>query len=942
MTYHLMSYAVMSVHPPTKIVGGAGVTGDVCVVCRGNELVCMKAHSCGLEPLNSFRIFGDIARVVSVGERLFVLLSSEVLLCMRVSAEMALTCDFKCGFGKKVGKKVDKPLLSASETMVAVHTRVRTCYLMNVVDEISFPVLLPYEEMYDIACRGNVLMVLGKTFSGKLEMSVFDVNWSVPQANKVKSITIHKSVGSVRSCFWCSDDSFVVSVDKTVFVFDREHNMTQLESAVDVRCLCVVNSRMIGFDLEGAVDLNDGQRILRVPETTELCYLCSGLYLQLSSTCDAHVIKFDDVSGRIFDTYAQLIGSSMISRTHFLTGNGQLRKLVNGSATSKEVQVKVSGGINVWGLESLELIVLSTYTSTHVFNRDFEAVEHWLKREVRSICVVEVACGVCQVTEHRIVLDGNVIWETAEEITLCTVFKGVIALCLSSRVIEVLSIEQNSVNPVSRLELTKDVSAMAICSDRLFLAYWDRPTVHTFALPDAIPGETFDVDTLLISSMIYSPSHGLIIGGFGSVFHNEQKIPVSNSSVLLRQVRNDIIIVSDVCSFLQDGHVSIFDTPLQPLDIAPYGAKGLVVLNQDSFYIVTPESDYHTHVEDERILNHKISSFAIDEKNDCPLVYAAKKGESYYIVSSSLPTVKLNVTEVPNVMMWVYYKHAKYLVIGMRDGSKGKLLVLNIRLERVTDAYLSDSIDAMTYVNNDDDNNKFLAVASSTSLLLYDFDDDMNLRQRAQVSTRLKCASLTSPNSCAIVYADQYASVIIYTAIDGQLAELYRDYNPKGLRFARLESETDILAVGMNSALYCITIEKQGRLSTTSAFDIGAASSAVLNAPDLAFLTRSGSSQVIFKGDADLKKIFKAMTPRVKDAAGLTIADYRTVFSNGKPFPFGDFVDGDFLLMFDTLSDSEKQTIATASKMTIADIQSKLQQLCERLNEYRKHTQNCR
>ena len=932
-----MSYAVMSVHPPTKIVGGAGLTGDVCVVCRGNELVCMRARECGLEPLNSFRIFGDIARVVSVDGRLFVLLSSEVLLCMRISAEMALTCDFKCGFGKKVGKKVSKPLLSASETMVAVHTRVRTCYLMNVVDEISFPVLLPYEEMYDIACRGNVLMVLGKTFSGKLEMSAFDVNWSVPQANKVKSITIRENVGSVRSCFWCSDDSFVVSVDKTVFVFDREHKMTQMESAVDVMCLCIVNSRMIGFDLEGAVDLNEGNRILRVPETTELCYLCSGVYLQLSNTRDAHVIKFDDVSGRIFDTYVQLIGSSMISRTFFLAGNGQLRRLVNGSATSMEVEVKVPGGINVWGLENLKLIVLATCTSTVVFNHDFEVVEHWLKREERSIYVAEVASGVCQVTEHCILLDGKVLWETAEEITLCTMFKGMVALCLSSRVVEVLSIEQNSVKPVGRLELPKDVSAMAIGSDVLFLAYWDRPTVHTFALPDAIPGETFDVDTLLISSMIYSPSQGLIIGGFGAVFQNHRKIAVSNSSVLLRQVRNDIIIVSDVCSFLHDSDVSIFDAPPQSLDIAPYGAKGLVVLSQNSFYIITPESNYHTHVEDEAIRNHTISSFAIDEKGDCPKVFAAKKGESYTLVSPGLPTVKLNITEVPNVMMWISYKYEKYLVIGMSSGSKGKILVLNTGLEHVTDAYLSDPIDAMTYVNNE-----YVAVASSSYLLLYDFDDDMNLRQRSQVSTRLKCASLTSPNSCAIVYADQYASVIVYTAVDGQLDELYRDYNPKGLRFARLESETDILAVGMNSALYCITIEKQGRLSTTSAFDIGAASSAVLNAPDLAFLTRSGSSQVIFKGDADLKSIFRAMSQRVKDIAGLTIADYRAVFSNGKAFPFGDFVDGDFLLMFETLSDSEKQTIATACKMPIADIQSKIQRLRERLNEYRRNTQNCR
>ena len=932
----VMSYAVMSIHPPTKIVGGVPINDRHCVICRGNEIVSLNLHDYGLEPLKTFRIFGNITCVESYGGELFVLLSTEVLLCLSVSHDR-VTCKFKCGFGKKIGKLVDIPLFSVGAGMVAVHTRVRTCYLLNISAEKWFPVLLPFETIYHVQCIESGLMVFGKSFNKNLEMSLFSVDWDKLEITRGKTVAISESIGSVRSFFVCGDGSFIASVDKTVLAFDQSHRRTILDSKNDIHFVSMINNRLIGCDANGILDLNDGTRLLRVPGISRLCPLSESHYLQLSDTNDAHLLKFDDLSASICDTYVQLNVASLMDRSSFVSDNGTVRSLVNGMATAKQVQVDIFGGANIWTLEKMALIVVSTRTSTAVFDDQFAQVNNWISRAERSVYVCELSTCVMQVTAHQLILDGVVAWESpSEEVILCSTWKDTVAVVVSARNVEIFTVEEKELKHVNRLEFPKDISAMSISSDAISLSYWDQPIVHTFSLRDGTEIDTFSVDTLLISSIVYDSCGELLVGGFGDVFVNRKRIPVSTSSVVLRSIRDKVMILSDVCCSLSGEEVRVFDAPLMPIDIAAHGSRGFVVLTKDAFFLITPESEYHTHVEDKVIINHKISLFAIDEENNCPLVFAAQKGDGYNLVSPVLSAVKLHTREVPRAMLWICYKTKKYLVVGLEDGSQGLLLVLNIRLERVSETRISDPVDAITYVNQE-----YIAVASSSYLLLYEFDDEMRLVLRAKAPTRVKCSSLTSPNSCAIVYADRFASVIIFTAIEGQLAEIYRDYNPKGLRFARLESETEVLAIGMNSAIYSMAIDK-GRLTTTSAFNVGAVTSSVLNSPDLAFLTSCGSSQVIFKCDQTLSEIFKIMSWKVKDVAGLTIHDYRTVFSNGKPYPFGKFVDGDFLLLFLTLSDDEQALIARLCHLPIDVVREKIEELAKRVDEYRIRTQKSR
>jgi predicted nucleic acid-binding Zn ribbon protein len=190
-----------------------------------------------------------------------------------------------------------------------------------------------------------------------------------------------------------------------------------------------------------------------------------------------------------------------------------------------------------------------------------------------------------------------------------------------------------------------------------------------------------------------------------------------------------------------------------------------------------------------------------------------------------------------------------------------------------------------------------------------------------------------------VVYADQFASVIVYTIIDGEIEEICRDYNPRGLKFARLESEREILAIGQDSILYHMAIES-GSIQTTAAFHIGCEMSAVLNAPDLAFVTESGSLSVVMRCDGNLKKIFEAMKGRFKGIGGLTVDDLRRVRKNGKAYSLGNFVDGDFVLLFLGLKEEEKNLISRVMGKSVGEIEGIVRDFQVRLTEYRHRVQS--
>jgi hypothetical protein len=182
-------------------------------------------------------------------------------------------------------------------------------------------------------------------------------------------------------------------------------------------------------------------------------------------------------------------------------------------------------------------------------------------------------------------------------------------------------------------------------------------------------------------------------------------------------------------------------------------------------------------------------------------------------------------------------------------------------------------------------------------------------------------------------------SVVLFTVVDGQITELCRDFNPKALKFARVESDTDILAFGKDGVIYRILIEGGASLVTTAAFNAGCEMTAILNAPDLAFVTTSGALCVLMKCDGEMLKLFEAMKRQFAGLGDLKIDDWRRVGRNGKFYPLGPFVDGDFVQSFMALRTEQKELIARVVGMEEQDIETLVQAFVTRVSDYRTRAQ---
>jgi hypothetical protein len=134
-------------------------------------------------------------------------------------------------------------------------------------------------------------------------------------------------------------------------------------------------------------------------------------------------------------------------------------------------------------------------------------------------------------------------------------------------------------------------------------------------------------------------------------------------------------------------------------------------------------------------------------------------------------------------------------------------------------------------------------------------------------------------------------------------------------------------------------VDDFGGLKTTAAFRIGCQMSAVLNAPDLAFVSKDGSLSVVLRCDFELRRIFDVMRGRLKGIGGLTIEDYRKVWRNGKAYPFGNFVDGDFLKLFFDLNPDEKALISRLAGKTVEQVGKLIGDFCGKVDGYRHRVQ---
>lgn len=86
-------------------------------------------------------------------------------------------------------------------------------------------------------------------------------------------------------------------------------------------------------------------------------------------------------------------------------------------------------------------------------------------------------------------------------------------------------------------------------------------------------------------------------------------------------------------------------------------------------------------------------------------------------------------------------------------------------------------------------------------------------------------------------------------------------------------------------------------------------------------------------------KIFNVMKNKVKGLGGLNIDEFRSVRNNGNKFDTGNFVDGDFVRLFDMLADSLQIQIARAVGVDVAVIKNYIKKYNDELVAYREISQ---
>ena len=972
-----MSYVVGTLHPPS-IISSVVSLNNGCnqfVLSRGNELLIFEISDGSVSNPKIFPFFGNISSISSFGEnKLAILLENEILLIFQING-FEIECLQRCDFNYKICIQLQNYIISASNSMIVCHTRKRTIQIvvMNFDGSnkpFSFTQYLPFIEIYKIQCFDDSLkfVLLGKNIQGMPQFALLEVNnnrieliKTINLKDNEAGIQVEKDENEIVPYLLAKSlEKIYVSYEKNILVFDHFKLKEKITYDFDIISMIFTNQNnddansklsdnIAVYDSKNRLfDINNNASLLEIKNVKEIIPLSNDFYFALSDTDDCHLLKKSDKSSilKIYDTYSQLNCVSFLDRSRMILKNGKIRSMVNGSQTVEEIFIDIADGKNIWACS--KYLVISTFNSTIFLDiNDFSDVsnEEFLK-STRTIEFFESEEGdYIQITPNALLMNGNELITLKSEAYIARIYNNIIVIASFGNLLEIYEILNSDIIKKNEITCEYEISSLAINLSSIAVGYWQNDNIdiynHSLELINSINiGENN-----FISSLIFDQSGNLIIGCCGTIYiYNENepnskltpKTNISNSVIHLKHISNRILAVTDTPIFIDNYEYISAPASIDAVDIN--GKIGF--LTNKGISILSIENHHHSHIEDRYVLFNKIYLTAIDETEHCPIVYAVKKESYFNLITTAYPPVPLLIQEIPTCMTWIYLKSCSeyFLIIGCKVENSGKLIAFNSKLERLSDSNLTNEVDAICFVKS-----KYITVASGTTLKAYILNNDNNFELKCTEPTRVKCASLTSPNSHAVVYADVVASVTIYTILKGQISKIAQDINPKALKFARLESETDILAIGDNSVIYDISIisnDSNTTLKTTGAFNINCEISSVLSSPDLLFITKSGCLQLIKKCDEQLLKIYNAMKDTVHGYGGLTIVDYRKVAKNGQYYDNGNFADGDFLLLYNNLDESSQENISKKVQLTNKQVMDLITQYSQSLVNYRKKYQN--
>lgn len=965
-----MSFAFCSVHEPSAISSCAASMRDGKIfLARGNQI--LTTAWCGgkwSEPIIR-QIFGNITNICVIEDTqltfLVLLLENEILYLFDVK-EATFKCIQRSSFTNLVGDKVKHVLVSNSKYVIA-HTRKRTLTIFEInsakLIKNSFNAIVPFAKIHGIAllpeASGCDFCVLGRDVKGKLFVYFFkilDCNLEFQYSVSIDSeasdpclIPLNDSKG-----FICA-----VGANKNIFFIQNEAKQTTMKTNIpEITCMTQINETLVMIsDSVGGVYTaamhgmsNMERKAFQITPSRSIVECPNNYFVQISETGDSHLLKFANRKLSVCDTYASINSSKCMLRSLFVTKSGTIRAIENGSLTANVANIELRNGTGIWSMN--DLLVASTFENTVVLNREFEEdSEVPLIKDERTIALYSNEDIIVQVTQnHLLQINRMEVTKTdfANDVFVAAT-DGKSTVISYDNKIEVIGNESYTIT------IDECVTALAIKGKQVIAGTQKTNSVLVFEEGNIKESVELPKDSLLITSLMLYKDSKIIAATPNGIFiingKQIQRIDSTHSISKLKLIDDRVFVCSDQSGFINEnekGDFSIEFVGKVPFNISIDAAmidNNIAVLSEEGITVLFVERNYHSHITEQSVKDMVIMCAAVDEKDNCPPVFAAISNGENYLISPKLKPVSLPKGEIPSSMLWVIVEQNPYLAVLSENKGESVVSLYSPSLERCCEKSLSGKPGAITFVDS-----TFIAVAHGKALsILVPTKDDVKvneeksmtifaLTESSSVPTRTSCASLTSPNSCFIIYADEFSSVVLYTVVDGGITEVARDMTVRKLKYAAAVSNNQILAIDKAGDAFMLKINA-GTLLTTGAFHLGSKFVAGFSSPPLTLCTESGSIICMLKCSEKELDLYRTMRTICKDCACESNSSWRSVIRNKKLISTDPFIDGDLLMMFESFTDDVKSRISASAKMSLDEITSIVCDLKKRVEDYRTKSQ---
>lgn len=936
-----MSYVIGSIHSPSAIncCTRAHFDADYVIFGRGNELLFNKISKSGIDSPIIYPIFGTITEIDSVviGSEtyLVVLLQSEKIIFFSYK-ESQLICVKTQEFSVNMGERIlPNDILSTSSSLIIVHTRKRTLHIFILDRESavleSFTALVPFFNIKSIICNSNdsSFIIIGQSLEKKLQISRFTVENStinLENSQIVEDYYISPCVTQLEN------DRLILGAGHKIYKYKNFSKEEEIETKCSdiVSIIPIKNEEdLILCDSNGKFySMVDSNFILSTSATSRVYDLGYNFYFQSTECADSHILYYNGQVLKIYDTYAQINSINSMTRKGYITKEGKFRMLVNGSATAVEVNVDCKYGKKLFLLPNHNQIILTTFTKTFILSNSFDLIHSF---DQPTIHCSEHNENTCFVTKYEIKIGDTIVEKFEKGILSAHSLENHLIVATEENIIYYYDSVNNETEPTKH-HYDEQISVVTMNSTHCAISFSNSLKVIKIKLDDW-SSEDITVDPALVSvSSLMFWENDLYIAGCGIIQVNSSTVfNVSNDSIFLKNVHNRLLAVSDAPAFIDKESID-FIASSPSLDAVPYEEEKILFLTEKGLSLISIDSDYHSHLSDIKLKDYQIALMATDEFDKCPIVFACKKTSGYVLVGKQIKYMEWSPLEEPKCMLWINYMEKYLLIVGCKFENKGRLHVFDVELSHLSSIDLSFPVDALTYVEK-----TWIAAAFSKNINIYSFDKEFKIVFQSSIETRFGCGSITSPNSCYIIYADRHASIILYSVVEGQIVEVARDFNQKKLKYAAAVSSTEFIAFDQNGIAYYFFYDKNFR--TIGAYNIGAEVTAMLSAPPITFITKSGSIQVIMKCEESLIKIYNTMRSMCRGIGGLSNDSWRVVKLRNQEYPTGRFVDGDFLLTFCDLPQESQEVIARNTNIEVDQMNEMIHNYYSKLIEYREKVQ---